>query len=217
MRSRRAAIASSITSRLRPGRRGWGASSSASSIPRRARSGSRPAARGTWPRRCARAFDVFASDVHAFGYGKAADFLDDDLDAWGGDAPDWIVTNPPFRTAGMFAPARPGAGALRRRPAAAARLPRGRRALPAAPRRGAADALRRLRRARADDARPLGPEGLLGHRLRLVPVAQGQRRRPPPDRHPARHPRAADQAGGCGRFGFRSEAGLLDAMEGAAE
>jgi len=43
--------------------------------------------------------DVWASDVHDYGYGQVRDFL------WPGhDEPvDWIVTNPPFRLAQQFA------------------------------------------------------------------------------------------------------------------
>ncbi len=49
----------------------------------------------------AESFDVAASDIHPFGYGGTADFLDEGADA-SAFAADWIVTNPPFRTAGDF-------------------------------------------------------------------------------------------------------------------
>lgn len=72
-----------------------------------------PEARTIWEPACgeghmaaplAESFDVFASDVHPFGYGAAADFMGHDVpDAWGGALPDWIVTNPPFQVAGAFA------------------------------------------------------------------------------------------------------------------
>lgn len=70
-----------------------------------------PAARTVWEPACGEGhmaaalgetFDVFASDVHPFGYGEVTDFLDDEVESWAGDAPDWIVTNPPFHTAGVF-------------------------------------------------------------------------------------------------------------------
>lgn len=59
----------------------------------------------------AESFLVFATDIHPFGYGEPydflgdslepiADFLDDAVDR--GEVVDWIVTNPPFRTAGDF-------------------------------------------------------------------------------------------------------------------
>lgn len=44
-------------------------------------------------------FDVFASDVHPQGFGQAIDFLDPAAPV---RSVDWIVTNPPFRTAGEF-------------------------------------------------------------------------------------------------------------------
>jgi hypothetical protein len=92
-------------------------------------------------------FDVFASDVHPFGFGAQIDFLDDGfvLSTLDTNVPvpafDWIVTNPPF---------------------AAAAVPGGLRAPPAAPRGRAADGLRLLRRAGADDPGPMGPEGVDG-------------------------------------------------------
>lgn len=43
---------------------------------------------------------VFASDIHPFGYGRSIDFLSDEAAA--ADVADWIVTNPPFRTAPEF-------------------------------------------------------------------------------------------------------------------
>jgi len=42
---------------------------------------------------------VLASDVHSHGYGYLIDFLDPAIPI---DPPDWIVTNPPFRTAPDF-------------------------------------------------------------------------------------------------------------------
>lgn len=47
-------------------------------------------------------FSVSASDIHPFGHGRVCDFLneEDDLDA--PYLPDWIVSNPPFRTAPDF-------------------------------------------------------------------------------------------------------------------
>lgn len=41
---------------------------------------------------------VYASDVHPFGFGDAVDFLGDVEDT----GADWIITNPPFRTAAEF-------------------------------------------------------------------------------------------------------------------
>lgn len=73
-----------------------------------------PDARTIWEPACgeghmaaplAESFDVFASDVHPFGYGAAADFLDQGEFALpaGAEGVDWIVTNPPFNTAVAFA------------------------------------------------------------------------------------------------------------------
>lgn len=47
-------------------------------------------------------FDVFASDIHPFGYGKTIDFLDVEHDRGWTPNPDWIVTNPPFKAAPDF-------------------------------------------------------------------------------------------------------------------
>lgn len=46
-------------------------------------------------------FDVFASDVFAYGFGAVADFLDPMWDR--GVRYAWIITNPPFATAADFA------------------------------------------------------------------------------------------------------------------
>jgi hypothetical protein len=43
-------------------------------------------------------FEVFASDIYPHGYGEVIDFLGEDP----GHRPDWLVTNPPFRTADQF-------------------------------------------------------------------------------------------------------------------
>lgn len=42
---------------------------------------------------------VHSSDIHPFGYGDVADFLDEAED---GPEADWIATNPPFPTAAQF-------------------------------------------------------------------------------------------------------------------
>lgn len=47
-------------------------------------------------------FVVSASDIHPFGYGRACDFLAEDDDHDAPYLPDWIATNPPFRTAAQF-------------------------------------------------------------------------------------------------------------------
>lgn len=69
-----------------------------------------PAARTVWEPACgdghmavalAETFEVVASDIYPFGFGFEADFLSPGAE--GGTAPDWIVTNPPFRTAAEFA------------------------------------------------------------------------------------------------------------------
>lgn len=69
-----------------------------------------PEARTVWEPACGEGhmagalgetFMTVASDIHPFGHGAAIDFLDE-----GAALPieaDWIVTNPPFRTAGEFA------------------------------------------------------------------------------------------------------------------
>jgi hypothetical protein len=44
-------------------------------------------------------FDVTASDIHPFGFGSVADFLDEAED---GPECDWIFTNPPFPPAAKF-------------------------------------------------------------------------------------------------------------------
>lgn len=68
-----------------------------------------PGARTLWEPACgeghmaaplAERFTVFASDVHPFGYGQQLDFLSDEAGAL---TADWIVTNPPFAIAGEFA------------------------------------------------------------------------------------------------------------------
>jgi hypothetical protein len=70
-----------------------------------------PEARSIWEPACgeghmaaalAECFDVQASDIHPFGYGVTGDFLDDQVHA-GPCAYDWIVTNPPFNRAAEFA------------------------------------------------------------------------------------------------------------------
>jgi hypothetical protein len=43
--------------------------------------------------------EVRASDIHAYGYGAVADFLNAPVEA---GAVDWVVTNPPFRLAEAF-------------------------------------------------------------------------------------------------------------------
>lgn len=69
-----------------------------------------PQARTVWEPACGEGhlaaalgetFEVTASDIHPFGYGECVDFLDAAIGS-GGDF-DWIVTNPPFRTAADFA------------------------------------------------------------------------------------------------------------------
>jgi hypothetical protein len=73
-----------------------------------------PEARTVWEPACGEghmaspigeAFDVFASDIHPFGFGVTIDFLDPARpDAAPPDrGVDWIVTNPPFKTAAQFA------------------------------------------------------------------------------------------------------------------
>lgn len=44
-------------------------------------------------------FEVIASDVHPHGYGLVRDFLDENEES---PACDWVVTNPPFKTAEQF-------------------------------------------------------------------------------------------------------------------
>lgn len=72
-----------------------------------------PDARTVWEPACgeghmaaplAESFDVFASDIHPFGFGDVANFLDDREFAppSHADAADWIVTNPPFNAAARF-------------------------------------------------------------------------------------------------------------------
>lgn len=75
-----------------------------------------PEARQVWEPACgeghmaaalAESFDVYSSDIHPFDYGATIDFLDEAAvpDKWEGEHPfqfDWIVTNPPFRTAPDF-------------------------------------------------------------------------------------------------------------------
>lgn len=46
--------------------------------------------------------DVFASDVHDYGYGQHHDFLQPYLPFGIGGGSDWIITNPPFRIAQQF-------------------------------------------------------------------------------------------------------------------
>lgn len=70
-----------------------------------------PEARTVWEPACGEghfahglsdAFDtVFASDVHAHGYGQVLDFMDPEADGQG--AFDWVATNPPFESAAAFA------------------------------------------------------------------------------------------------------------------
>lgn len=73
-----------------------------------------PEARRIWEPACGEghmaapigeSFDVIASDVHPFGFGAVVDFLDP-ASGWPFDdrmeRPDWIVTNPPFKLAGEF-------------------------------------------------------------------------------------------------------------------
>lgn len=50
----------------------------------------------------AESFQVYASDIHPFGYGAEIDFLSEATAPVEGWQPDWIVTNPPFRTAADF-------------------------------------------------------------------------------------------------------------------
>lgn len=44
-------------------------------------------------------FVVVASDVYPHGYGAVVDFLDDDV---GVSEVDWVISNPPFKTAAQF-------------------------------------------------------------------------------------------------------------------
>jgi hypothetical protein len=186
-----------------------------------------PEARTIWEPACGEghmaaplreSFDVFASDVHAFGFGKVGDFLGHDLPkAWGGGQPDWIVTNPPFRTAGAFARlglerARCGVALLLRlaflEGGQRYRLLHGAEPLTLCavfaervpmtlgrwdPKASSATAYAWFlwRKGSAGDPRLIG-----------IPPGTRERLTRPED---------------AGRFGFRSEAGLLDAMEGAAE
>lgn len=75
-----------------------------------------PLARTLWEPACGEghmaaalgeAFAVYSSDIHPFGYGDTIDFLSEaaavpHCGAEGPILPDWIVTNPPFRTAADF-------------------------------------------------------------------------------------------------------------------
>lgn len=45
---------------------------------------------------------VMASDVHDYGFGVVRDFLFPGLPVPGGEAFDWVITNPPFRLAEQF-------------------------------------------------------------------------------------------------------------------
>lgn len=46
---------------------------------------------------------VASSDIHPHGFGAVVDFLGAGGDGWfGGEAPEWIVTNPPFDQAAAF-------------------------------------------------------------------------------------------------------------------
>lgn len=52
-------------------------------------------------------FTVFASDIHSFGFGDVCDFTDEtlemhDLDGDAAEMTDWVVTNPPFKSAAEF-------------------------------------------------------------------------------------------------------------------
>ncbi|QAY77906.1 hypothetical protein [Sphingosinicella sp. BN140058] len=67
-----------------------------------------PEARTVWEPACGQGhmaaaldeyFGVFASDVHPFGHGAVLDFLDEGIEP---PECDWIVTNPPFPSAGKF-------------------------------------------------------------------------------------------------------------------
>lgn len=69
-----------------------------------------PLARSVWEPACGKGHmahalreyfpEVRASDIHAHGYGEVLDFMDPHLEVT--DRPDWIFTNPPFKSAETF-------------------------------------------------------------------------------------------------------------------
>jgi hypothetical protein len=159
-------------------------------------------------------FNVFASDIHPFGYGQAIDFLTcDDIGDPRDPDTDWIVTNPPFRTASDFL--RLGLQRARRGVALLLRLQfleggaRHRLLHGAEPLTACAVFAERvpmtLGRWNPEAASAtayawfLWRKGAAGH-PRLMGIPPGTR---------ARLTRVGDAA----RFGCRREAGLLDAME----
>jgi hypothetical protein len=188
-----------------------------------------PEARSIWEPACgeghmaaalAESFDVYASDVHPFGYGDESDFLAEGEFAQPAQADagvDWIVTNPPFRTASDFL--RLGLARARRGVALLLRLAflegGGRYRLfygPGSPLSLCAVFAERvpMTLGRWDPAAAsatayawfLWRKGG-GDNPRLIGIPPGTRER-------LTRPEDAR------RFGWRSEAGLLDAMEGEA-
>lgn len=166
----------------------------------------------------AETFEVFASDIYSFGFGASIDFLHEG--GWAASMaavtePDWIVTNPPFASASAFI--RLGLVRARRGVAMLMRL----QALEGGPRNGRYKLLfgsEPLTRVAVFSERPamlLGrwqPEATTASGYAWFFWMKGAAPMPPigiPPGTKARLTRPDDAA----RFGWKSDAGLLGAME----